>query len=242
MTLVDSLEQEPVRSVEAAMSSASKEGLRREGFDLGDESAVVPSTQPVCSLMESDDEPLVRSTEGRNVVPRISSLQATEASERVPSTVPAESIPTWVDRDADECSVSSESCWVEQEDLIGEEIPEWGVLPCLAPVVPPLEDCNTRAAVHHRLPSRRLVLVGGGSQSQNRYNPLAHEDVRATPQLRVMQGEDIPTPRVSGVDPHGIGESDTDTVDGQSDRDPMQLRTLRSHPKKTLQFRSHWDA
>ena len=125
-------------------------------------------------LMESDDEPLVRSTESRNVVPRISSLEdmvATEASERrrsdvhsfahegVPSTVPAESIPTWVDRDADECSVSSESCWSEQEDLIGEEIPEWGVLPCLAPVVRPVEDCNTRAVVHHRLPSRLLVLV-----------------------------------------------------------------------------------
>ena len=65
-------------------------------------------------LMESDDEPLVRSTEGRNVVPRISSLEATEASERrrsdvrfvhdegAPSTVPAESFPNWVDRDASE--------------------------------------------------------------------------------------------------------------------------------------------
>ena len=90
-------------------------------------------------------------------------------------TVPAESIPTWVDQDADECSVSSESCWGEQEDLVGEEIPEWGVLPCPAPAVPPVEDHSTRAAVHHRLPSRRLVLVGGGSQSQNRYSPLAHE-------------------------------------------------------------------
>ena len=35
MTLVDSFEQEPVHS-EAALSSPS-EGLRREGFDLGDE-------------------------------------------------------------------------------------------------------------------------------------------------------------------------------------------------------------
>ena len=34
---------------------------------------------------------------------------------------------------------------------------------------------NTRA-VPHRSGSRRLVLVGGGSQSQNRYSPLAHED------------------------------------------------------------------
>ena len=33
-------------------------------------------------LMESDDEPLVRSMDGRNVVPRITSIVATEASER----------------------------------------------------------------------------------------------------------------------------------------------------------------
>ena len=122
------------------------------------------STQAtVVDRSESDDEmPLVR--------------EACQANEGVPSTIPAESIPTWVDRDADECSVSSEFCWGEQEDLIGEEIPEWGVLPCLASVVPPVEDCNTRAVVPHRLASRRLVLVGGGSQSQNRYSPLAHED------------------------------------------------------------------
>ena len=130
---------------------------------------------------------------------------------------PAESIPTWVDRDADECSVSSESCWGEQEDLIGEEIPEWGVLPCLAPVVPPVEDCNTRAVVHHRLPSRRLVLVGGGSQSQNRFSPLAQDDVRATPQLRVeMQGEDIPTSTVlastATVRRFRMDASDTESV------------------------------
>ena len=48
--------------------------------------------------------------------------------EGVPSTVPAQIIPTRVDRD-DECSVSSESCWGEQEDLIGDESVEWGLLP-----------------------------------------------------------------------------------------------------------------
>ena len=106
----------------------------------------------LCSI-ESDDEPLVRSTSGRKVVPRISSGEAVGESlatvpaspvaletagrscaevvtifdEDVPSTVPAQIIPIWVDRD-DECSVSSESCWGEQEDLIGEELPEWGVL------------------------------------------------------------------------------------------------------------------
>ena len=41
--------------------------------------------------------------------------------------------------------------------------------------------CSARGRLQHqtgshRLPSRRLVLVGGGSQSQNRYSPLAHED------------------------------------------------------------------
>ena len=53
MTLVDSLEQEPVRSVEVALSSPSEEGLRREGFDLGDESAVVPSTEPVSGVLST---------------------------------------------------------------------------------------------------------------------------------------------------------------------------------------------
>ena len=47
--------------------------------------------------------------------------------EGVPSTVPAEIIPTWVGRD-DECSVFSESCWGEQEDLIGDESVKWGLL------------------------------------------------------------------------------------------------------------------
>ena len=122
-----------------------------------------------------DDEPLVRSAEGRNVVPRISYSASERRRSDVHSFVhdegvPAESIPTWVDLDADECSVSSESCWCEQEDLIGEEIPEWGVLPCVAPVVPPVEDFNTRAEVHHR-PSRRLVFPEPESLS-----PLAHED------------------------------------------------------------------
>ena len=100
--------------------------------------------------------------------------------------------------------------------MIGEEIPEWGALPCLEPVVPPVEDRNTRAVVHHRLPSRRLVLVGGVSQSQNRYSPLAHEDdVRAMPQSRVeMQGEDIPTVCKHGnsQDSEWTDASDTESV------------------------------
>ena len=49
-------------------------------------------------LMESDDEPLVRSMDGRNVVPRITSIVATEASERrrcdVHSLVHDEGVPS----------------------------------------------------------------------------------------------------------------------------------------------------
>ena len=124
----------------------------RRTRDVSD--TVLDNLERELRLIESDDEPLVRSTSGRNVVPRISSGEAIGESlatvpaspvaletagrscaevvtifdEGVPSTVPAQIIPTWVDRD-DECSVSSESCWGEQEDLIGEEILEWGVLP-----------------------------------------------------------------------------------------------------------------
>ena len=82
---------------------------------------------------------------------------------------------------------------------------------------------------------RRLVLVGGGSLSQNRFSPSGHDHVvRATPQLRVMQGEDIPTPTVSGVDPHRIGKSDTDTVDGQSDRDPDAVEDVQIFPEENI--------
>ena len=52
--------------------------------------------------------------------------------------------------------------------------------------MPPVEDCNTRAV--QRLPSRWLGLVRGGSQNQNRYSPLAHEDESAT-QLDVADTE-----------------------------------------------------
>ena len=101
----------------------------------------------------------------------------------------AESIPIWVDRDADECSVSSEFCWGEQEDFIGEEILEWVCCHVWHQLCRPWKIATPP----------ELVLVGGGSQSQNRHSPVGHEDdVRATPQLRVeMQGEDIPTPTVS---------------------------------------------
>ena len=62
--------------------------------------------------------------------------------ESVPSTVPAQTFPTWVDRDDvhDSSSVSSESWLGEREDLNDENV-EFGLLPPEAPVaarsVPP---------------------------------------------------------------------------------------------------------
>ena len=86
------------------------------------------------------------------------------------STEPAQS-PTraWVDREVDELSsVHSDSGWGEMEELSGEEAVEWGLLPRPAAPV-----ANHR----QRLPTRRLLLVGrGGSRSQNRFSPVAHEE------------------------------------------------------------------
>ena len=105
--------------------------------------------------LESDDEPLVRPTIGQNVVPRIGagepileqhndSLATVPASPRAlegvarrhevhdvaPPTVPAQSpLSTWVDRELDECSVQSESCWGEMEDRRDGEVEEWGLVP-----------------------------------------------------------------------------------------------------------------
>ena len=55
--------------------------------------------------------------------------------ESVPST-PAQTFPTWVDRDDvhDSSSVSSESCWGEREDLNEDDNVEWGLLPPESPV------------------------------------------------------------------------------------------------------------
>ena len=149
------------------------------GRRVRDESdAVLDNLERELRLNESNDEPLVRPTSGRNVVPRISSLEAVGESlatvpdspaaleatgqscaeaatiidEGVPSTVPARIIPTWVDRD-DECSVSSESCWGEQEDLIGDETVEWGLL--LEVHTVPDEDGSVAPVVSH---SERLPL------------------------------------------------------------------------------------
>ena len=47
----------------------------------------------------------------------------------VTDTAPTQTIPTWVDREDEASSVSSESCWGEMEDF-GEDDVEWGLLPC----------------------------------------------------------------------------------------------------------------
>ena len=66
------------------VGEASHPGFQgRRTRDIPDE--VLDNVERELRLMESDDEPLVRSTEGRNVVPRISSLE--EVSERRRSDV-----------------------------------------------------------------------------------------------------------------------------------------------------------
>ena len=61
--------------------------------------------------------------------------------------------------------------------------------------------------VHHWLPSRRLVLVGGGSQSQNRYNPLAHADGNEVDRNQgAIQFDVADTESVVTVPEHGFDE------------------------------------
>ena len=106
-----------------------------------------------------------------------------EVPDVAPPTVPAlPPLPTWVDRDLDESSsVQSESCWGEMEDRNDEEVeegahassssrPEGRKVPQVASQVP--------VPSHRpRIPSRRLVLVGGrGIGSQNCHSP-AQEDL-----------------------------------------------------------------
>ena len=98
------------------------------------------------TLIESDDESLVRVATGRNVVPSINaeepivvqsdSLATVPASPRALQGVARWEVPdvapptaTWVDRDLDESSsVQSESCWGEMEDRNDEEVEEWGLV------------------------------------------------------------------------------------------------------------------
>ena len=70
---------------------------------------IIASLEHDLTHIDSDDEPLAR-----NVVPRL----CPNVLDSVVSTAPAHSIPTQVDQE-DASSVSSESCWGEQEDLMG---------------------------------------------------------------------------------------------------------------------------
>ena len=204
------------------MGEASHPGPHgRRTRDVSD--AVLDNLEHEFRLIESDDEPLVRSTSGQNVVPRISSWEAIgeslatvpaspvalEAAGRscaevvtifhsVPSTVPAQTIPTWVDRD-DECSVSSESCWGDQEDLIGDESFEWGLLSGPEVHTVPDEDGSIAPVVYHseRLPSqrvvsRRVVLVpqspGGTPQSVQDLHGTQVELAARSPQPEISGG------------------------------------------------------
>ena len=96
-----------------------------------------------------------------------------EVPDVAPPTVPAlPPLPTWVDRDLDESSsVQSESCWGEMEDRNDEEVEEWGLMPPPAAVhegreVPQVASQVPVPSHRQRIPSRRLVLVGGrGSQN-----------------------------------------------------------------------------
>ena len=93
----------------------------------------------------SDEEPLVRVGEWSSVARLMTFSTPPDGSaipssigldESVPSTVPPQTFPTWVDRDDvhDSSSVSLESCWGETEDLNDDENVEWGLLRPEAPV------------------------------------------------------------------------------------------------------------
>ena len=142
-------------------------------------SHVVQDSLPSWQDYDGVDDERLREGHCRNVWARVgvSDFVEQHASSaldgRVPSTVPALSLPTWVDRERDESSsVHSESCWGEMEDRIDDEAVEWGLMP--DPVICPVQipRCHTAS---QRLPSRRLVLVGGGG-SQNCLSPQAEEE------------------------------------------------------------------
>ena len=77
---------------------------------------------------------------------------------------PAHAIPTQVDRE-DASFVSSESCWGEQEDLIGDEIPEWGVLPC--PAVLAVQNVHNVDALERDLLVNNVVAEESGPLSSD---------------------------------------------------------------------------
>ena len=92
--------------------------------------------------------------------------------------------------------MSSESCWGEQEDLIGDESVEWGLLSGPEVHTVPDEDGSIAPVVDHserlpsqRLVSRRVVLVpqspGGTLQSVQDVHRTQVELAGASPQLEI---------------------------------------------------------
>ena len=59
-------------------------------------------------------------------------------------------------------------------------------------------------------------------------------DVDSTTEHQLISTPEVVASSVSGgpVDPHGIGESDTDTVDGQSDHDPDAVEDVEISPEE----------
>ena len=75
----------------------------------------------------------------------------------------------------DASSVHSESCWSETEGLSAKDEVEQGILPPAGSVaVHTAREEGDSAAPHP--PTRRLVLVGGVSRSQNRFSLLEREE------------------------------------------------------------------
>ena len=69
------------------------------------------------------------------------------------------------------------------------------------------------------LPSRRLVLVGGGSQSQNRHSPLAHEDENDIDRNQdAIQFDVADTESVVTVPEHGFDEVPAEEDEVMSER------------------------
>ena len=132
-----------------------------------------PRSLRVARVVGVDDERLRESHCG-DVWARVSDFVEQHDSSaldgRVPSTVPASSLLTWVDRGGDESSsVLAGSCWGEMGDRIDDDGVEWGFVqdPKVLrtdPEVPQLSQ---------RLLTRRVVLVGGGGS----HEPLAFFDL-----------------------------------------------------------------
>ena len=218
---------------------------------------VLDNLERELTLVESDDEPLVRPTTGRNVVPRISAgepiLLQSDSLATVPALppLPVGLIGSWMNQVR--CSRSHVGARWSRND---EEVEEWAhasssrvhegrEVPQVASEVP--------VPSHERLPSRRLVLVGGtGIGSQNCQSPEAQEDhfgetssplhlqvgwaqaVRAP--LQAHQGRFAASARIDGSDDVGATQpADTPQPNGvEQEEQPHQRRRLRLLSQSTV--------